>query len=87
MTIRAHLFNSSVLFVAVCLVTLMSILHGIFLHRKIYNNNIINISNIDRDFELNLQEKNSVGGTINDTKFDVIDYEFYFDYYYICPKH
>ena len=62
MTIPARLFSSSVLLVAVCCVTLMSILNGIFLHHQIYINNIININNIDGDFVLNLQEKNSVGG-------------------------
>ena len=62
MTIPARLFSSSVLLVAVCCVTLISILNGFFLHHQIYINNIININNIDEDFVLNLQEKNSVGG-------------------------
>jgi len=62
MTIPARLFSSSVLLVAVCCVTLMSILNGFFLHHQIYINNIININNIDEDFVLDLQEKNNVGG-------------------------
>ena len=68
MNILALLFRSSGLLAAVCVVTLVSILHVILQNRQIYNNNIIN-KNIYGDFDYNNLKLDS----IDDTNTGVVD--------------